>query len=89
MADLTCPECCGPKDTPITYTFCFRCSEAKTKTANPLRPIIDERDELRAHNDHLRATMSRLLIFARGNDHVLGIIHDAIDWRPATGEDAP
>ena len=45
---LTCPECCGPKDTPITYTFCWRCSEAKAGTPNPLRAIIDERDELRA-----------------------------------------
>lgn len=41
-----------------------------------------EADRLRQHNDHLRATLSRLLIFARGNEHVLKIIHDALDWQP-------
>ncbi len=36
---------------------------------------------LGAEVDVLRAALSHLLIFARGNDHVLGIIHKALDWR--------
>ena len=44
--------------------------------------VVAERDGLRAQNDHLRAALSGLLMFARGNDHVLAIIHEALDWRP-------
>ncbi len=51
-----CPECCGPKDTPITYTYCFRCSEAKASTPNPLRAVIEERDRYREAIDSALST---------------------------------
>lgn len=29
-----CPECCGPKDTPITHTFCSRCERLKVRDSD-------------------------------------------------------
>lgn len=57
---------------------CYVCGEGVELVA---MVGVEERDELRAHNEHLRATLAQMLIFARGNDHVLGLIHDALDWR--------
>ncbi len=39
------------------------------------------RDKHAAEVEHLRERMGYLLQFARGNEVVLKIIHDALDWR--------
>jgi hypothetical protein len=36
----SCPDCCGPKDTPITTTFCTRCVERRLRQVAKYRTIV-------------------------------------------------
>ena len=45
------------------------------------RAVLAELERLRAENARYRAALSHLLLFARGNEHVLRLIHDTLDAR--------
>jgi hypothetical protein len=95
-----CPECCGPKDTPATWTFCHRCSDAKATTPNPLFGIIDERDAAVAERDRIaaRCDAAEELVMSLRNDiealtarpdcsaPLLGLMRERDKAREAYGE---
>lgn len=59
--DRTCPDCGGSKDTPITYTYCTRCTDRRLDGPDAVRTARRERDEARAERaEFVRQVTERL-----------------------------